>query len=728
MAESGTAIFRTRSRIMLLLGEQLITDEVAALSELIKNAYDADATKVIIEIKQVSNQEFGQVTIKDNGNGMTKESLLKSWLELGTISKALKNKKRISEFKKRPYLGEKGLGRLAIHKIGQKTEITTRRKKTNEETQVLLDWSKFQDFEKFLEDIQIEWKTQSPKVFVGIDEVKKKIRETQSEEERMKADENEFFEWGTQITISNIHRKWTKEMIREIKEFVATMQSPFSNLEGFDVQVEVDDSNVDTRVKEIKMNDIFATANYTFSASITKMGTAVMNYSYNSENHPELKRSEKFKSDLKQYNIDYFKVRNKPECGAFSFKIYCWDLEPRERKTTFNEEITYNQSVKPFTGIKVFRDGFRVIPYGSTDNDWLNMDKARVGRFQENVSRNQVIGYIEINSTENPKLNDKSDREGLIDNDEYQDFYHLVICALRYFQTERNKERLIIKKELRADVRVKKLTEKFLELQQILKNEKISSETKTAIGDLILDVRETAENAIKDLEEPLLAAAALGLTYMIPTHEASREIHDARDNLEGIIKNKEKNLYAAINASIKQLYHADDMLQGIINISQATKDEERFWIKEPIEFVTEIMRRKAKRENIEIIYDLRIKKSVVGAQRLYSTLLLNLIDNSIYWLSTSRSRNKKIKVSAIDFDKKFDALVVSDNGPGLEDDLSFLTNPFVTRKTKGMGLGLYICERIAKAHKGKLETLEEFDRPGLLSGANILFLIPKEKS
>ena len=241
-----------------------------------------------------------------------------------------------------------------------------------------------------------------------------------------------------------------------------------------------------------------------------------------------------------------------------------------------------------------------------------------------------------------------------------------------------------------------------------------------------MDIGDTTEQSIQDLEEPLLGAAALGLTYMIPTHEVAREIHGARNHLEGIIKNSEKNPHAAIKASIKQLYRADDMLQGTIKISQSTRDEERFGINEPIEFAIEIMQRRAKRENIEIIKDLRIKKSVVGIQRLYSTLLLNLIDNSIYWLSMSRSKNKQIKISVIDFDKKFDAIVVSDNGPGLEDDLTFLTNPFVSRKAKGMGLGLYICDRIVSIHKGKLKILEEFDRPGLLSGANILFLIPKE--
>ena len=109
---------------MSLLGEQLITDETAAISELIKNSFDADATEVKIQLNNVSHPKFSEIIITDNGHGMSKENMLTSWLELGTISKARQeNKKRVSEIFHRPYLGEKGLGRLAVHKIGRKKSL-----------------------------------------------------------------------------------------------------------------------------------------------------------------------------------------------------------------------------------------------------------------------------------------------------------------------------------------------------------------------------------------------------------------------------------------------------------------------------------------------------------------------------------------------------------------------------------------------------------------------------
>lgn len=690
---------------MLLLGEQLITDEIAALSELIKNSYDADAKKVRIELKGISNKKISEVVITDNGHGMARSTLLESWLELGTISKVTKpKKKRYSEELHRPYLGEKGLGRLAIHKIGQMTEITTRRKNAKYETSLFLDWSQFKDLKKFLDQVEVEWEENTPTVFVK---------------------DNKDFPKGTRIKITELHRDWTRDMVRDMRQFVSTIKSPFSSLKDFDIELIVQDRLVDVHVKTDDMDTIFKTANYYFEADIDKNGSAEMSYSFKSKVYPEWNRTNEYKKDLKQYDAKYFEGRDEIECGPFRFVIYCWDLDPKEKKESFDETITYAKSVKPLVGIKVFRDGFRVLPYGNPDNDWLSMDRARIGRFQENVSRSQVIGYVEINSRQNPSLVDKSDREGLIDNDQFQDFKSLVKCALQFFQVERNKERLKIKAVQREDARVKKLKSSFSNLTSLLDETNISTDVKEKIHDTIFEIKKTIDRTLEDLEEPLLAAAALGLTYMIPTHEAEREIQNSYNTLNDLIRGTDKNPFAKIKTVIKQLHRANEVLQGIVKLSQTTKDEERFWIKEPIEFVIEIMRNKAKRENIEVVSNMEIKKTTVGAQRLYEILLLNLIDNSMYWLKTQKNTDRKIKISFIDYDRKYDALIVSDNGPGLEDELEFITNPFVTRKTKGMGLGLYICDRIARNHKGKLKSFDEFDHPGLLSGANIGFLIPK---
>ena len=701
---SGKSSFKVRSRVMVLLGEQLITDEIAALSELIKNAYDADCTELKIELNNVSDQKRAEIIITDNGHGMTKDKLLTAWLELGTLSKARKrNEKKYSEIFHRPYLGEKGLGRLAVHKIGKKTELITKRDNAFSESLLKLDWSQFEDQEKFLEDIGINWVERTPEIF----------------------NEKNNYKSGTRITITNFHRNWTKDMIREIKKFIATIKSPFSGMDNFTINLHVADE-LDEPFSAINMDEVFNTANYHFTANVNKDGYAKIKYSYKSKLYTQFNRKEEFPNkDLKQYSGDCFKNK-KPICGEFKFVIYCWDLDPKDKKATFDESITYDKMVKPLVGIKIFRDNFRVRPYGNLDNDWLNMDKRRVSRFQENVSRNQVLGVVEISTKNNPNLVDKSDREGLIDNDEFRDFRELVQCALKFFQNERDKERLKIKKIKREDVKIQKLSKQFAKLTKILDEENISPAVKDKIKENIFETKTIFEKILEKSEEPLIAAASLGLTYMIPTHEAQRDIHEGYRLLGKLSEKADKSLQKEIKIIVKQLEMADEILQGIVKISQGTQNEERFKLSVPINFAIDIMKQKAKRNNIEISYDVKIKESIAGTERLFSILLLNIIDNSIYWLNTQSNADKKIKVSYVNYDTKFNALIVSDNGPGFEDNLEYLTNPFVTRKTRGMGLGLYICDRISLMHKGKLMILDEFEFPGLLSGANLAFLIPKE--
>ena len=165
--KKGEAHVAARARLMIQLGEQLISDEIAAVSELVKNSYDADATRVELTLTNVSETEGGFITISDNGHGMTLEKVLSSWLELGTLSKARKKGviPRVSESGRRICLGEKGLGRLSVHKLGYVTELVTRRINESVETKLTLDWAEFEQNEGFIEEIPVSWEVTEPRVF-----------------------------------------------------------------------------------------------------------------------------------------------------------------------------------------------------------------------------------------------------------------------------------------------------------------------------------------------------------------------------------------------------------------------------------------------------------------------------------------------------------------------------------------------------------------------------------
>jgi signal transduction histidine kinase len=704
---SGQAKIVARARLMMLLGEQLITDEIAAISELAKNAYDADAKKVIIELSHVSEPENGYIMVKDNGHGMTRETVLSSWLELGTLSKARGSnlKPRLSEFMKRVYLGEKGLGRLAINKLGDQTELVTRRVNTSLETKILFDFIAFEKSDGFLEEIPINWEETKPQIFTEVP-----------------------FTNGTQITIRKLKRVWNSEMISRIQRNLLAMKCPFEDLGDFDIEVKVDDKEA-PEISVPNIVDLVRKATYRFTGEIDSTGQIVYQYEFDRPDFPNLKRKMSKKRDVR--NPKFFMGDRKPVCGPFRVRFYAWDLGPQDKRAVFGDTSTYDEMIRLNTGVKVYRDGFRVLPYGNQDNDWLSMDMERIRRFDIHVSRNQVICAIEISSVTNPNLLDKTDREGLIDNEEFGDFCSLVKGALGEFEAERYKDRYKLK-VITGKIRSEKtdrtvFTKNMAMLSNIIaSNPKIDAEVKLGISKVISETREIFDSMIREKEQPLLVAATIGLTYMMPTHEVRRELHESLKILRKLRESKEV-ASDQIESIISLLKQADSTVGGIGRLMQQTEEDEVFKLEKTATNAWELMRYRLERNNIEYEPDMRKSLEITGSDKLITILLLNLLDNSIYWLLRKKPEERKIKI-IIDSYEDGAILVVSDSGPGFgDDDIQTLTLPFFTRKPNGMGLGLYISDRIAKMNRGYLKILSENEISGLLPGANIAVIFPKKR-
>jgi signal transduction histidine kinase len=704
-SKKGQARVAARARLMLLLGEQLITDEVAAVSELVKNAYDADATKVIVTLFHVSEPDVGYIIIRDNGHGMSFETVISSWLELGTLSKARTAdlKPRLSESGKRVCLGEKGLGRLAVHKLGNMTELVTRRTGKNLETRLTLDWTAFEQSEGFLEDIPVEWETTEPHVFTESDRAS-----------------------GTQITVKKIRRQWNAEMIERVQRNIQALKSPFADLSDFDITIAVEDKLAPTLIVP-DIVDIVKRATYTFVGEIDDRGKIKYKYTFKRPDLTELNRERTDEKDIR--NPEDFTSDRKPMCGPFSVRFYSWDLSPQDKKAVFGDTAIYTEMIQPNTGVKVFRDGFRVLPYGNPDNDWLSMDMERVRRFEFHISRNQIIGAIEISSKTAPSLLDKTDREGLIDNEAFRDFRSLVKSALAAFEAERYTDRHKLK-EVTGRTRDEQsdrtlFSRNLIALSNLVTNQtQIDGETKLEIGKLISETRETLDSILSEKEQPLLVAASIGLTYMMPTHEVRRDLHEALKLLRSMSESKEvmPDKIVSVTSLLKQ---ADSVVGGIGRLMQRTAEDEEFAPERAVKSSVELMRYRLERNSIGLEVEIRDSARVKGSDRLITILLLNFLDNSFYWLLRKKPEERKIKIVVDSYEDR-SILVVSDSGPGFEDDdINVLTLPFFTRKPNGMGLGLYIADRIAKMSGGQLKILKQNELPGLLSGANIAVTLQK---
>jgi len=145
---------RPRARLLRAFGDELISSESVALTELVKNSYDADATGVLIRFVAPLEVGAGRIEVIDNGHGMTLDTIQTTWMEPGTLNR--KRNKR-SEGLGRRVLGEKGIGRFAASRLADHLEVVTRRAASDNETHVEFDWTQFDDDSRYLSEIQAQW-------------------------------------------------------------------------------------------------------------------------------------------------------------------------------------------------------------------------------------------------------------------------------------------------------------------------------------------------------------------------------------------------------------------------------------------------------------------------------------------------------------------------------------------------------------------------------------------
>ena len=202
------AKFKPRARLLIQLGDQLIKNESIALVELAKNSYDADATKVEIYMEHPDDPENGTIIIEDDGYGMTSDTVENVWLEPGSDFKSKKIKAlEVSPKYKRLPIGEKGIGRFGVHKLGNVIEMTTKSEQ-GKEVFVKIDWSDFYNY-KYLEEVPIKIiERETPLLFKG-------------------------GKTGTNIVISRLRKTWERGIAREVKRSITALGSPFENNDSF---------------------------------------------------------------------------------------------------------------------------------------------------------------------------------------------------------------------------------------------------------------------------------------------------------------------------------------------------------------------------------------------------------------------------------------------------------------------------------------------------------------
>lgn len=730
------------ARLLTMLGDQLIKNERVALGEIIKNAYDADASWVKLSFEGFT-PEFGttpssKIIIEDDGLGMTRDIVENHWVNPATPVKLVKKAAKATTPKGRVIQGEKGIGRFALLKIGRKIEITTRAKGESSELDLVLDVSPYgTDFipqgkdPLFLDELSVDLSETSP------------ATQIQSGSFTLGARTIQRKPYGTRIEISQLTSSWSLAKVEQIFKDMARLQSIFIPSDGNAKKV----SEFELAIHRGDAYLPFA-ANYQEELNRLVEHNSVLKVEQG--HYDESKRRIKFLLNGQEYefglddpDLTGLKVYRdrvpNPEvgpavlgtsCGPFNFAFYVFDFS-NDAKGAFNLDGDEQKLIREHR-VYLYRDGIRVYPYGDSDDDWLQTDVYRgTVKASAFLSNDQVVGYVNITQKSNPQLRDKTSREGLIDTGKpYDDFIWLLKVVLAWL---RAKPYAVYREKIGQSKDV-----------EIFKKEQVRQAldvaTDAAAGDPALQKKMKEAATLYKAERRYLVQraeatehlAGVGLSVETASHDLMVALGRALTVVDGLVSQVQRpgELDRAVVG--REL----DTLRGILSFVQTQmKDVQLLFksskqrrkdvrIEDMLRKVERLFQTALSRNGIEL------EVTATGSPLVAKTtdavvlqLLLNLFDNSVYWLQHA-PKPRKI---AIDLNGDEGTLVFSDNGPGIrKEDAPSVFEPFFTGKgEEGRGLGLYIAQQLLERH-GYTIALSELKSHRILSGANFVVSFVKE--
>lgn len=720
MANKLKKQFEPRARLLLQLGDQLIKNESIALLELVKNSYDADASFVNIEMKNVDDVDHGIIIIEDNGTGMDKQILENVWLEPGSDYKAklFEKKYQTTKFKRTP-LGEKGIGRFGVHKLGKRIELVTRRKRKKEYV-VSINWDDFEKT-KYLRDALVEITERDPEVFKGD-------------------------KTGTRIEITALRNPLTRVMVRKVHRDILAINSPFESKDSIKINFSIDKSAWLEGM--LKFDDIKKYALYYFDCEVQGQFIKKFTYKFIPGKHMSALEPRKIteKDDFIKENrkliltenvidpetktktkIDHDIDLGKYKIGVISLRGYIFDRDAAVLNLVMEAG---RDDLKSYLdengGVRIYRDELRVNEYGDPGNDWLNLDMQRINTPAKKISNNLILAAIDLKRNDSTDLIEKTNREGFIENDAFREFTHAVSYVLWQVEQLRNIDKSVIREKYNTSQLAEPVIDSLNDLKIIVEKKVKDEKIKEEIKNRIIKV----ENDYKEINEILLTAAGAGLNLSIFVHEIEKGLAQLVLTLQ-----KEEASQKVLDLS----QHLSDLVSGYTDIiKQSTQSEEKLTnLLKGALFNTQFRFEAHKIEIINNALKFDKKSDIKCAKRLVLASIMNLLDNSIYWLDHKEKQlhkvedfHKKIYVDILNDEPGFIKVLVADNGKGFTIPKDRLTRPFITEKSGGMGLGLHLTDEIMKAHHGKLEFPErgDYDLPKeFKTGATVVLAFPKEK-
>ena len=489
--------FTTKARTVELLGRKQIRDSVTAIAELMKNSYDADAPSLRVEFNTLSQNP--RVIIADSGTGMSKENIETKWLVLGTNSKTHRRIRKTDSG--RPLMGAKGIGRLAASAVGRQLWMFT---KTADSLWniVYIHWGLFENPKLGIHEIIVPTRFGIPRDELALrfndivsnmkaealKNFEKGAWQSEAVVDNNTSDDNESsrafisylkseiwediqttgidrkhidkflmgYSQGTVLYIEKLHDNWDKylspissesrkndplaqKMHDRFASFVSALNSADSPDIPWNVEVYYNNSLWETAFgytdEDYNIYDIKVDGRIVKGKFFGRLDAC-------NANPDLLKKCNEILSQGLDVTSGIADWESK-DCGAFTIK-FC-HIEGKDYRSGLSAD-DYNRikaKLEISCGICVYRDGVRILPYGEPENDFLSIEARRTEKASRYVfSHRNIFGRIDIDSANNPLLEDKSSREGLIENIQYHYFVKvienlLVTLAIEYISNVR---------------------------------------------------------------------------------------------------------------------------------------------------------------------------------------------------------------------------------------------------------------------------------------------------
>lgn len=699
------------------LGSELVARQETAVSELVKNSYDADATKVDIRFEN-SDSIGGTLYIIDNGTGMTREQLINGFMRISSTSKV---HNPLSDTYKRKRAGQKGIGRFAVQRLGEKLTITTQTADCKEALVVTINWN--------------DYSNDSDLLAVN-NKIHTKANKTQ--------------ESGTVLKIEFLKDKWSEASIKRIYNYVGDILQPFPLSEIEEDITNDDETIVDpgfkvyfskiTNGRQINIADektmVYNHATAVIEGTIDNEGRGIFSVGSKKLDIDEIGY---VSSDPDNEDVPFSKLKN-VKFRAYYF-IYNSDLVPKM------QESNIRKLARTQGGIRLYRNGFRVLPYGEPNNDWLGLDASTVKRSVLPVHANiNFFGFVELIDTKN-EFNETSSREGLVENEaliQLRNFiYRTIMTAVIKIAEVRN-VKIVSGQKINdgvyesVEVRIKNIAFTLEELDRELEKDSGSVEIKRRRKKKIQQVKKEIEELQKAQEEEkeqylkersmLRVLSSVGLTIALFIHEVKDYILNMNADINFLLeklKSEEQTfkrlLILQSNVETFKSYTSyfdtvisQNVVRSLIPIELQNKVEE-FW---------------NNTQNDAIKSNIKFGKPIRNGYYLFTTpmhpsewssILFNLYTNAKKAIKRSQNQGElDIECGKIE-NKIF--LKFSDTGDGINNDIkdrifeeffttsspNTLDNLNSSNEVTGTGLGLKIVKDILSSYRGKIYVDEPKD-------------------